>query len=471
MYASPMRSQSHGDPLAARECVHLFPGVGHEPQSFRLLDEVLRLPPPRDGGLSPGVGSGLAGVLRRVLTHHFRAFFFVRHLLTLPFRPRAPRLFPDQRTIVVGPIYRRMGQKVLQGHPAGADQKRSRPRKTVPERRAPATPAGPRTALHLDAHEIGTATEDEVDFVRAFAPMVQPRGKSGRVVEVRPCGALDDAPPEGAVGADLLEGARERRRHEGGVEDVELGARSAGAVAGAGVLGEADDQSRIRKEPEVVRQRGGVAGFLNLPEHLVVGEDPAGVVAGQLHQAAHERGFLDAGQRDDVPFDAGGEDGAAHGGTPHIDIADLIRHPRIATEEQVLIEAEAEGRRHFGIRPMAYTNGHEASGQAFVQTGHDGPRGGPGDDDAQWAPVAPIPVPLSLDDQRPHVHMLDFVEGQDEAPVALLGTLPCRFPRCRGATPFLPASRRRPTGRRGPYGPRPPRSTYRECPPGPAPGE
>ncbi len=238
-------------------------------------------------------------------------------------------------------------------------------------------------------------------------------------MEMRPHGTLDDSAPQGAVGADLVERTRQRHRHQRGVEDVQLGARSAGGVRGAGVLRQPGEQARLRKQVQVVRERCGVAGFLDLSQHLVVGEDLAGVVAGQLHQAAHERGFLDAGQGDDVLLDAGGDNRVRHMGPPQVDVVHQRSRARVSPEEQILIEGVAEGVGHLGEGPVANLDRHEAPGEV-AQTGPHRPGCGSRHDHPQRTARSPIAVPLTLDDQRPVLDVLDFVEGEDEPPLAFL---------------------------------------------------
>ena len=58
-------------------------------------------------------------------------------------------------------------------------------------------------------------------------------------------------------------------------------------------------------------QGGGIAGVLKLPDHLLVGENLAGIVAGQLEQAAQERRLIDTAQKQDVAGDCGLDKGVA----------------------------------------------------------------------------------------------------------------------------------------------------------------
>ena len=275
---------------------------------------------------------------------------------------------------------------------------------------------------------MGSAGKNEVDFVRPFAPVVQVDGESGRVVEVRPHRAFHDPAPEGTVGADLLEGTLERDRHQGRVEDVQLRTRSAGDVSRAGVARQSGDQPGARQQVEVVGKRRGVPGLLQLAQHLVVGQDLAGILGAQLHQAAHQRGLLYPAECDDIPLDAGRDDGSLDGGTPGFQVADLFRHPRIPAEEKVLFEAETKRRCHLGVGPMAHVNGHEAASETLVQSGQHRPWCRPRHDDSQWAAGTPVPVPLSFRDQRPLVHVLDFIEGQHKSPFTLLGVVPRPVP-------------------------------------------
>lgn len=49
-----------------------------------------------------------------------------------------------------------------------------------------------------------------------------------------------------------------------------------------------------------MRKGGRVAGVVQLPKHLVVGENLSGVVAAQAKQLAQKRGLVDPAEQEDV---------------------------------------------------------------------------------------------------------------------------------------------------------------------------
>ena len=136
-------------------------------------------------------------------------------------------------------------------------------------------------------------------------PVLQTDVRSLGVVEVRAHRALHHPSPEGAVRPRLIEGITGPGGHQGGVQDVELGARSPAAVRLIGMIGQAGEQAGAGEQVQIPGQGGGVAGIHELPQHLVVGQDLAGVLGPQLEQPLQQRRLVHPGHGQDVPLDVG----------------------------------------------------------------------------------------------------------------------------------------------------------------------
>ena len=314
-----------------------------------------------------------------------------------------------------------MGEKLGQRNPTLPHHERAGAGEPLPEFRQSAEAPQPRAALDFDANQVRTAGEHEVDLVRPVAPIGQPHRTSPRVMEVCSDGALDEAPPERPVSTDCLEGASQGRRHQRGIEHVQLGARGPARIRLGGVPGKTSDEASVRKQIEVGRQRGRVSGLLQLAQHLVVRQHLAGIPGGQLHQAAHERRLVHPGQGDDVPLDGGRDDRIENSPSPDFQVAGHGCRAGVAAEEQVFVDAEAKRGRHLGEGPVAGMHWHETAHDGLVAAGQHRPGSGSAHDHAQRAAGSPVPVPLGLYDGRPALDVLDFVQGQDKAPRSLLG--------------------------------------------------
>jgi hypothetical protein len=105
-----------------------------------------------------------------------------------------------------------------------------------------------------------------------------------RVGQMRADGRFDQPPPEFPVAAGLGQCQSGWGREKRGVEHLQLGAGPAAPGCVTGVLLKAHDQTGAAEQIQVMRQRGGVAGVVQLAQHLRVRQHLAGVAARELEQ-------------------------------------------------------------------------------------------------------------------------------------------------------------------------------------------
>ena len=146
-------------------------------------------------------------------------------------------------------------------------------------------------------------------------------------MEVRPHGALDHAAPERAVGQGLIQGIARQRRHQSGVEHVELRAGAGPPDGAPRVVGQARHDAGVGQEIQVVADRRCVPGVPKPPHQVGVRDDLPRVLRDQVHELAHQRGLVHPCQRQDVAPENRRDDGIHHIAAPHLHVPDQRRGP------------------------------------------------------------------------------------------------------------------------------------------------
>ena len=188
-------------------------------------------------------------------------------------------------------------------------------------------------------------------------------------------------------------------------------------------------------------ERRRIAGFLELAQHLVVGEDLPRIRATECEQAAQQRRLVDPGQQQHVAGD----------GRFHERIEDVARpagrlpHQRrgagIGAVEQVSFKGPSERRPHLGEAPVRQMQALEAAGEALGQAAGE-QQGRRTERHHLQPPSAPgVLVPQAFDGLRPVGGLLNLVQDEQRALAAgVVGQEPRRVPLLRD--PFRAAQGR-----------------------------
>ena len=121
---------------------------------------------------------------------------------------------------------------------------------------------------------------------------------------MRPYRGLDEAAPEPRVSTRRAESQAGGRGDEAGVESQQFRARAPVPDRVAELL-ETGHQASATEQIEIVSQGGRVARVLELPDHLLVGEDLPRVLAPHPEHLAQQGRFVHPGQQEDVARDGG----------------------------------------------------------------------------------------------------------------------------------------------------------------------
>src|SRR5690606_15386991 len=114
---------------------------------------------------------------------------------------------------------------------------------------------------------------------------------------------LHETPPALPVRPYLFQALAPEGRHESRVQHLELRAGGPAACRVSCVLLEPGHEPGTRQQVEVVGERRGVAGVLELTQHLVVGDHLARVAAGELEEPPQERRLVYAREQQHVAGD------------------------------------------------------------------------------------------------------------------------------------------------------------------------
>src|SRR5664280_1461787 len=183
-------------------------------------------------------------------------------------RPSGRRL-PD-------PVSRRHGQEVVDRYAVAANQQRPPWTEGCCESIHARQRIRRPTALDLDRGRQPPRPRHEVHLAIALTPVeeLEPARRCC-VGQVRTHSRLHQSAPEGPIGAGIVEAQPTRSRQQRCVEHLQLGTRSTLSDRLPGELGQALEQPRRRQQIEVVRQRGRVAGFLELAQHCLLYTSPS----------------------------------------------------------------------------------------------------------------------------------------------------------------------------------------------------
>ena len=138
---------------------------------------------------------------------------------------------------------------------------------------------------------------------------------------------------------------------------------------GPDVLRQPGDESGHAEQVEVAGQGGGIAGVIELAEHLGVRQDLTGVGGCQLEQPLQESRLVDPCQREDVALDVRLHHRPENVVAPAVLISDQTVRLGVASEVQVVRQVVAERGGDFGERPVCYADRLEAAGKALAQAG------------------------------------------------------------------------------------------------------
>ncbi len=175
-------------------------------------------------------------------------------------------------------------------------------------------------------------------------------------------------------------------------------------------------------------ERRGVAGVVELPHHLLVGQLAPGVLAGKVEEPPQEGRFVDARHEEDVAGHRGLNDGVEEVGPPAFDVVDERCGAGIAPEEDERVEVEAEGIPALRPRPVRHRDRFEAPGQAFGEPPLHQQRRGAAQQNPHVTAGERILVPEPLDPGRPARDLLDLVHCQHHRASGLRLDLPRASP-------------------------------------------
>jgi len=268
-------------------------------------------------------------------------------------------------------------------------------------------------AFDFDGDEGVAALEHEIDFLVLLAPVGDgDSGADGGVDEVGTDGGFDQASPGIAIGAPCIWTAAGLGGHEGGVEDLQFGTRSALADLGSGKLLQASDHARAFEELEVMGKGDGVAGVHELAEHFLIGENLSGIGTGELEQTPEQGGLVHSGEQQDVAGEGGFDQRVVDVLPPAVGIVRQRSGTGIGTEEQEFFEIPTKGFLHFGEGPVRNGDGFKAACQALGETGLDEKRRGAEQHHFQRCGVMGVGVPEQFHNLRPPGGLLDFIDHQ-----------------------------------------------------------
>ena len=175
---------------------------------------------------------------------------------------------------------------------------------------------------------------------------------------------------------------------------------------------QATGHARAFQQVKAVGQ-GGVACVIELAQHFLVTEDLAAVHAGQVKNAAQQRGFLSRRHQQHVFADGGFDQRVADIGSPAAFVMHQGGGAWVATIKDELLQAKAKGVAHFGIAPVAQAGDFKSTGHALAQAMRNQQRGRAEDDHPDIAPGGGVFVPQAFDFFRPLGHFLNFVQHQN----------------------------------------------------------
>ena len=172
-----------------------------------------------------------------------------------------------------------------------------------------------------------------------------------------------------------------------------------------------------------------VAGVVELAEHLGVAELLPGVAAAELEQPTQECRLVHPGEQEHVAADRGLDQRIEDVPPPAGLVADQRRGPRVAAEEDELVEGDPEGGPHLRERPVRDAEDLEPAGQALGEPLLHEQRRRSEQDHLQPATGAGVLVPQALDGLGPAGGLLDLVDHEHGAGGA--GLEACRLPLLR----------------------------------------
>ena len=139
----------------------------------------------------------------------------------------------------------------------------------------------------------------------------------------------------------------------------------------AGKLVQASDHARAFEELEVMGESDGIAGVHELAEHFLIGEDLAGIGAGELEHAPEQGWLVHPGEQQDVAGEGGFDQRVVDVLPPAVGIVRQRSGTGIGSEEQVFFQIPTKGFLHFGEGPVGNWYGFKAACQALGETGLD----------------------------------------------------------------------------------------------------
>ena len=216
--------------------------------------------------------------------------------------------------------------------------------------------------------------------------------------------------------------------HQSGVQHLKFGAGTALAQLAVIILGQPRQHPRASQQLQVMGQRGGVSRVRKLPKHLLIRKDLAGIGATKLEQAAQQRRFVHAGQKQDVPRKRGLDQRIQNVTPPAFRLAHQARGARIGTVENVVLQTPAERLAHVRERPVRHGNHLKTSGKAFGQAALDEQRRRTEQNHFQGNAGVAVLVPKQLYDRRPMGDFLNLVQNQQRTGFVLPGLDPGNIP-------------------------------------------